>query len=189
MVPGLPITTPDPDNPGRRERHEYGVEAVTARRVITGLLVSAATITLPVSVAGASSNPYSLKSLEARAKASATCNAAILSDKVIAAKTAKACEQTVTTGSTPALVCSHSPNVYELWLAPGDTPLIRVGYKPVVYSASNFYASDETQLCGDPTPAGDTPPPPAMTQAQVKVVFKACERTECPVKFKASQIP
>jgi hypothetical protein len=140
-------------------------------------------------VAGASSSPYSLKSLETRAKANVACDKAILSDKVVTAKTLKACEQTVTTGSTPALVCNHGPNVYELWLAPGDTPLIRVGYKPEVYSGSTFYVSDETQLCGDPTPAGDTPPPPAMTQAQVKAAFKACERTECPVKYKASQLP
>ena len=118
------------------------------------------------------------------AKAQVACNKALLSDKVVTAKIAKACEATVTTGSKPAQVCSHGPNVYELWLYPGDVPLIRVGYKPEVFTEANFYVSDETQLCGDPTPAGDTPPHPAMTQSQVKAAFKTCERAQqCAVKL------
>lgn len=153
------------------------------KSIIAGLVV-AGVVLLPVSAAGASSHPYSPVAL---AKAQVACNKAILSDKVVTTKTLKACETTVSTGSTPAMTCSHGPNVYELWLSPGDTPLIRVGYKPVVYTKKNFYVSDETQLCGDPTPAGYTPPPPAMTQAQVKAALKACERTnECPVKYEVA---
>jgi hypothetical protein len=151
------------------------------KEILTAVFVAGGVILLPAGMASASAYP---PSVVATAKANVACNKAILSDKVVTAKTVKACEATVTTGSTPAQVCSHGPNVYETYLYPGDVPLIRVGYKPEVFTEANFYESDETQLCGDPTPAGDTPPHPAMTQAQVKAAFKTCERAQqCAVKL------
>ena len=151
------------------------------RKFLAALSVAATAILLPAGAVSASTYPPSFL---ATAKAQVACNKAILSEKVVTAKVAKACESTVTTGSKPAQVCSHGPNVYELWLYPGDVPLIRVGYKPAIFTEANFYVSDETQLCGDPTPAGDTPPKPAMTQAQVKAAFKTCERAQqCAVKL------
>ena len=87
---------------------------VSVRHVITGLLVAAAAVLLPASLAGASmSNPYSIKSLEATAKADAMCNAAILSDKVVTMKTLQLATPAVRRlpGSTPAQTCSYGPNV------------------------------------------------------------------------------
>jgi hypothetical protein len=154
------------------------------KKFLAALSVAGTAILLSAGAASASTYP---PSSVATAKANVACNKAILSDKVVTAKTLKACEATVTTGSKPAQVCSHGTNVYELWLYPGDVPLIRVGYKPAVFTEANFYVSDETQLCGDPTPAGDTPPKPAMTQAQVKAAFKTCERAQqCAVKLPKS---
>lgn len=151
------------------------------KKLLTALVVAGAVLLPFGAVDAASAYP---KSFVASAKAQVACNKAILSDKVVTTKTAKACEATVTTGSTPAQTCSNGSNVYELSLYPGDVPLIRVGYKPVVYTEKNFYVSDETQLCGDPTPAGDTPPHPAMTQDQVKAAFARCEGAQqCAVKL------
>jgi hypothetical protein len=158
------------------------------KKFLTAHLIVAAAL-LPVSVAGASSNPYSLKSLEAAAKAGATCNAAIVSGKIMTAKTVKACV-TDDIIAAPVTACTHGPNVYEVSTIPDDEALIRVGYRPEVFTQANFYMSDGIQLCGDPIPAYLTPPHPAMTQAQVKAAYKVCERTnKCPVKYHGPQLP
>jgi hypothetical protein len=161
---------------------------VLGKLTLTLLIGSA--VVLPLSAAGASNNPFSAKSLEARAKAEVACNQAMASNKVVTAKTIKACN----IANVPSVTaCSHGPSVNQASLASDDVALLRVGHKPVFYVAATtenpnpvsvFDVSDITQLCGDPIDPTDTPAAPSLTQAQVKAAFKSCERThQCLMKL------
>jgi|NGEPerStandDraft_6_1074524.scaffolds.fasta_scaffold07188_3 hypothetical protein len=111
-------------------------------------------------------------------QANAACNKAIESDKVITTADVKACNIANVPTANP---CLSGPPVYEAWVAPDNDALLRVGYKPVVYTATTtdnpnppneFTTSTITQLCGDPIDPSMTPPPPPLTQAQVHQLFR-----------------
>lgn len=89
------------------------------KKFLAALFVAGTATLLPAGAASASAYP---QSVVATAKAQVACNKAILSDRVVTAKTLKACEATVTTGSKPAQTCTHSPNVYELCTSYGSIP-------------------------------------------------------------------
>jgi|NGEPerStandDraft_6_1074524.scaffolds.fasta_scaffold16018_5 hypothetical protein len=115
------------------------------------------------SVAGAATLPLF--------KAEAICNKAVLADKPITTKQVAACK--VASGYITTK-CSHAPNVYEVSVGTNGngSALLRVSHKPKVYTEANLTVSDGTQLCGDPLDPTDTPPPAAMTQAQVAALFR-----------------
>ncbi len=100
--------------------------------------------------------------------AATVCNKALLADKAITAKQLAACK--VVSGVITTK-CSHKPNVYEIYVRSGNDVLLRVGYKPMVYTEANLYVSDATSLCGDPIDPSMTPPAPAMTPTQIRALL------------------
>jgi hypothetical protein len=136
---------------------------------LTGAVAVVAILTVTIgSSAGAATWQ---KTAAAAKKADTVCNTAIASGKVVTAKVLKACNNPM--NHVPSsYVCTTGPKVWEISVGSNDSALLRVGYKPAVYSEQNFYLSETDLLCGQSIPAGLTTPQPPLTQNQVKRALK-----------------
>lgn len=157
----------------------------TMRRIIA--LSIAALALAGCSSAGSSSGTTQTTSpAPSLANATNDCNQAIVSDKVVTTEALKACN---TVNASTTYKCLHGPSVYEVSAGTvGDPTLLRVGYKPEVYTASTtaetgtFYVSETKQLCGDPIDPSLTAPVAPLTQSQVEALFQpATSTTAAPV--------
>ena len=154
------------------------------RTLIAALVIAASLILGPVGLAGAK-----MPNFEQMAKAEVACNKGLASNKNVTAKLIAACN--ISNVPSPT-ACKTGPAVNEANIYPDEEALLRVGYKPRIYvavdtdnpnPASEFVTSDITQLCGDPIDPTLTPPAAPLTTAQVKKLFKACQKAnQCPMK-------
>jgi hypothetical protein len=98
------------------------------------------------------------------------CNQAIASDEVVTQATITACN----TANVPTEhKCTTGPSVYEAYIPTGNDAILRLGYKPQVYDSASFFVSELQQLCGDPIPAGETPPGMPLSLDKVRALIQA----------------
>lgn len=152
------------------------------------VIVCIAIVLVPVGRAGAK-----MPNFEQMAKAEVACNKGLASNKNVSAKLIAACN--IANVPSPT-ACKTGPAVNEAYVYPGDEALLRVGHRPEIFVAattenpnpvSAFVVSDITKLCGDPIDPTLTPPATPLAQAQVKKLFKACQKAnQCPMKVELS---
>jgi hypothetical protein len=98
------------------------------------------------------------------------CNQAIASDAVVTQATITACN----TANVPTEhKCTTGPSVYEAYIPTGNDAILRLGYKPLVFDSASFFVSELQRLCGDPIPAGETPPGTPLSLDKVRALIQA----------------
>jgi hypothetical protein len=107
-------------------------------------------------------------------QAKVLCDRAIASDKTVSATTIRVCN----IANVPSRHdCSHGAPVWEAYIPTGYSALLRVGHRPRVYSESNFYLSEEVQLCGDSVDPMLTPPKSTVSTQRVKALVEKALRS------------
>jgi hypothetical protein len=107
-------------------------------------------------------------------QAKVLCDSAIASDKTVSATTIRVCN----IANVPSRRdCSHGAPVWGAYIPTGYSALLRVGHRPRVYSESNFYLSEEVQLCGDSVDPMLTPPKSPVSTQRVKALVEKALRS------------